>query len=314
MDPQNSGLGELGQRLQAMSDPVQEPRPRTFQGAPLPIGPASNGGSSSGLSGSPSSSSFSSYGPLEDIRISPPPAPPIPSAASQMATSFANQYAAASRPAYSATPVQTGVGDVPAPVFQQQAAAGSKTPESVGSGDGSAGAPPVGQFPQAAPQPAPTPLLTEGLDSPKSGIQRAVAAVRSALPLVQRLLPLLDGNFATVLSALVASPLSHPTPPAPQVRVDLDPLERGLAEVRNSHRELRGQVSEQVTTLKRVEDQLERVREATDRNTLEQQELIEDLRAVGSRVSTFAVVGLVLLAVSIGLNVYFLVQLQHILR
>ena len=73
-------------------------------------------------------------------------------------------------------------------------------------------------------------------------------------------------------------------------------------------------MQEQLTSLKRVEDQLERVREATDRNTLEQQELVEDLRSVGSRVSTFAVIGLVLLAASLGLNIYFLIQLQHILR
>jgi t-SNARE complex subunit (syntaxin) len=96
--------------------------------------------------------------------------------------------------------------------------------------------------------------------------------------------------------------------------VDLEPVERGLAEVRNSHRELRTQVQEQVTSLKRVEDQLERVREATDRNTLEQQEMVEDLRAVGSRVSTLAIVGLVLLLASLGMNVWFLIQLQHILR
>jgi len=135
---------------------------------------------------------------------------------------------------------------------------------------------------------------------------------------VQKLLPLLDGNFATAIGALVAPQMGHhhppPPPPVQQVHVDLEPVERGLAEVRTSHRELRGQVAEQGTTLKRVEDQLERVREATDRNTLEQQELVEDLRAVGGRISTFAIIGLVLLLVSLGLNIYFLVQLQHILR
>jgi septal ring factor EnvC (AmiA/AmiB activator) len=140
-----------------------------------------------------------------------------------------------------------------------------------------------------------------------------VSAIRSALPLVQRLLPLLEGNFANVLGALMApQPGSHPSPQ--QVKVDMEPVERGLAEVRTSHRELKTQIQEQGTSLKRVEDQLERVREATDRNTLEQQELVEDLRAVGSRISTLAIVGVVLLLVSLGLNIYFLIQLQHILR
>jgi hypothetical protein len=135
--------------------------------------------------------------------------------------------------------------------------------------------------------------------------------VRSAIPVVQKLLPLLDGNFATTMGALMA-PQHHPAPPP--VQVDLEPVERGLAEVRNSNRELRTQVAEQGATLKRVEDQLDRVREATDRNTLEQQELVEDLRAVGSRIGTFAIVGLVLLLISLGLNGYLIYQLQHILR
>jgi len=109
----------------------------------------------------------------------------------------------------------------------------------------------------------------------------------------------------------VAPQPAHQPPP---VQVNLEPVERGLAEVRNSNRELRIQVQEQGTSLKRVEDQLERVREATDRNTLEQQELVEDLRSVGNRISTFVIIGIVLLLVVLGVNIYFVVQLQHILR
>src|SRR6202011_2288317 len=152
----------------------------------------------------------------------------------------------------------------------------------------------------------------EDPNAPKTGLQRAVAAVRSATPLAQRLLPLLDGNFATAVGALVATQPSHHPSPAPQpVQINLEPVERGLAEVRTSNRELRTQVQEQGANLKRVEDQLDRVREATDRNTLEQQELVEDLRSVGGRISTFAIIGLVLLLLSLGMNIYFLVQLQH---
>jgi hypothetical protein len=104
------------------------------------------------------------------------------------------------------------------------------------------------------------------------------------------------------------------TPPPPPVKIDLEPMERGLAELRAGHRELHNQVADQVTAMKRVEDQLERVREATDRNTLEQQEMVEDLRAVGNRVSTLAIAGVVLLAVSLGLNIYLVLQLQHLLH
>jgi hypothetical protein len=164
---------------------------------------------------------------------------------------------------------------------------------------------------RAAGSQASLPATTSGSSNePASGLHRALNAVRSTIPLVQRLLPLLEGNFAAALGALMAP--QHHTPPAPPV--DLEPVERGLAEVRNSNRELRTQVQEQGTSLKRVEDQLERVREATDRNTLEQQELVEDLRAVGGRISLFAIVGLVLLLISLGLNIFFLIELQHILR
>jgi hypothetical protein len=141
-----------------------------------------------------------------------------------------------------------------------------------------------------------------------SGIQRAVAALRAALPFVQRILPLLDGNIGTAVSNIL-SPHHHAPPPPPPV--NLTPLQEGLAELQNQHRELRDQVVEQNSSLKRVEDQLEMVREATDRNTLEQQELMEDLKVVGSKVNVFALVALGLLAISLILNI---VLYLHILR
>lgn len=153
-------------------------------------------------------------------------------------------------------------------------------------------------------------------NSPKSGILRAINAVKSALPVAQKLLPLLDGNVISAIGALLAPVVTHhpqPAPP-PQVHVDLEPVERAITEVRNSHRELRTQVQEQVASMKKVEDQLERVREATDRNTLEQQELVEDLRAVGNKITTFVVAVVVLLVFSLAVNVYLIFQLQHILR
>jgi hypothetical protein len=191
-------------------------------------------------------------------------------------------------------------------------ASGSKAPEnepnpleSIASGQ-----PPRSANSTGGSQPSLPAGSSENASEPKSGLQRALNAVRSSIPFVQSLLPLLEGNFANALGALMSP--QHSTPPP--VKIDMEPVERGLAEVRNSNRELRTQMQEQGTTLKRVEDQLERVREATDRNTLEQQELVEDLRAVGSRISTFAIIGVVILLISLGLNIYFLIELQHILR
>ncbi len=151
---------------------------------------------------------------------------------------------------------------------------------------------------------------------PKSGFLRAIKAVKSALPVAQKLLPLLDGNFVTVVSSLLAPVASHHPPPAPppQVHVDLEPVQLALAEVRTGHRELKTQVQEQVASIKKVEDQLERVREATDRNTLEQQELVDDLRAVGNKIKTFVIAVVVLLVLSLAVNAYLIFQFQHILR
>jgi hypothetical protein len=284
-DPQIPGLGELGQRVQAMSDPAPEPRLRPYQGTPLPVGTSPNGNASNGRT-------IPAYEPREDFRATPTATHSAP--ASPYTTPYTTPYVDPYTPP-----------NIPPAVPEPYSPLGNGTTYAHG----------------ATPAPAATPPLSlpapEDPNAPKSGLQRAINAVRSTLPLVQRLLPLLEGNFATAIGALMAPQTSHhppPPPPVQQVQVDLEPVERGLAEVRTSHRELRGQVLEQGTTLKRVEDQLERVREATDRNTLEQQELIEDLRSTGSRISTFAMVGLLLLAISLGLNIYFLVQLQHILH
>jgi hypothetical protein len=125
---------------------------------------------------------------------------------------------------------------------------------------------------------------------------------------VQKILPLLDGNIATVIANML-TPHHHPAPPPPPV--NLAPIEDGLMELQSQHKELRDQVVEQNTSLKRVEDQLEMVREATDRNTLEQQELLEDLKVVGNKVNVFALIALGLLAVSVLINI---VLYLHILK
>ena len=173
----------------------------------------------------------------------------------------------------------------------------------------------------ASPTPLQTPLQTPlpgralpgpatPMPEPATGLQRALGALRMAVPFMQKVLPLLDGNIATAL-ANVLTPHTVPPPPAPAV--DLVPIENGLAELRSHHRDLRNQILEQNTSLKRVEDQLEMVREATDRNTLEQQELLEDLKAVGSKMTLFATLALLLLLGSVALNVILYLHIQRIL-
>jgi hypothetical protein len=148
-------------------------------------------------------------------------------------------------------------------------------------------------------------------DQPSSSLQRAVNALRLALPFVQRIMPLLEGNVANTVSKVLAQH-PHPHTPLPPP-VNLVPIENGLAELQAEHRDLRDQVVEQNSSLKRVEDQLDMVREATDRNTLEQQELLEDLKSVGNKVNIVALVGLGLLAISILLNLILYLHIQRVL-
>jgi hypothetical protein len=153
------------------------------------------------------------------------------------------------------------------------------------------------------------PDRTHASDQP-SGLTRAVNLIRMAIPYFQKILPLLDGNIVTTVSNILTPP---PPPPPPAPTVDLAPFEKGLAEMQAQHRELREQFVEQNSSLKRVEDQLELVREATDRNTLEQQELLEDLKTVGNKVNLVAVVAIGLLGISVVINLLLYMHIQRVL-
>jgi hypothetical protein len=145
-----------------------------------------------------------------------------------------------------------------------------------------------------------------------SSVQRTVSLLRAALPFVQRLLPLLDGNIASTVSNLLV-PRHRPQAPPPSAKLDLVPIEDGLAELQTQHQNLRDQVMEQNNSLKRVEDQLEMVREATDRNTLEQQELLEDLKAFGNKVKIVVVIALALVAVGFLMTLALFLHMQRVL-
>jgi hypothetical protein len=121
---------------------------------------------------------------------------------------------------------------------------------------------------------------------------RVLLQLRVLLPYLSRLVPLLDGT-------------------AHQSAASSQELQKSLADLQTGHREIRGLFQDQVVELKRVEEQLERLREASERNTLEQQELIEDLKSFGGTIKALAAVGLVLLLANSGLIIYLMVRLRH---
>jgi hypothetical protein len=144
--------------------------------------------------------------------------------------------------------------------------------------------------------------------SESSGVQRALNALRGAVPFMQRLLPLLDGNIVGAVAGVLAHQSQKPAPP-----VSLAPVQESISELQLQHRELQDRVGEQNISIQRVEDQLQMVREATDRNTLEQQELMEDLKAVGHKMNMIALIALGLLAVSVVLNLVLYLHIQRVL-
>lgn len=133
-----------------------------------------------------------------------------------------------------------------------------------------------------------------------------MGAMRVVLPVMQKMLPLLEGNVASAVSNLLA--------PYPQGHaVDLEPLENAVGEMHKEHLDLRNRVAEQNTMLKRVADQIDMVKEATDRNSLGQQELLQDLHSLRKKVSVYGWVGLALLLVSILMNVALFLRVEGIL-
>ncbi|MFZ0747454.1 MAG: hypothetical protein WAM85_23830 [Terracidiphilus sp.] len=126
------------------------------------------------------------------------------------------------------------------------------------------------------------------------------------LPVMQKVLPLLDGNVASVVSNFLA-PHSQGHP------VNLEPLEGAVGKMHDEHLELRKSVAEQNTALKRLGDQIDMVKETTDRNSMGQQELIQDLHNLRKKVGVLGWVGLGLLVVSILLNVVLVLHEERIL-
>lgn len=143
-------------------------------------------------------------------------------------------------------------------------------------------------------------------------MQRVASVLRTALPFVQRLLPLLDGNFATVVGNLLSS-RANAQAARSSGKVDLTPIEDSLAELRTQQHSLRLEVTEQNISLKAVEDQLQTVREVTGRNMLEQQEALEDLKALGNRIKVIAVIALLLAVASLATTVVLFLKMKKVL-
>jgi hypothetical protein len=140
-----------------------------------------------------------------------------------------------------------------------------------------------------------------------SGFQRTVGAIRTVLPLVQKVLPLLDGNVALAVANLLAPRLQGPP-------LDLQPMETAVTRMRSELGSLREGIATHEGALKRIGEQLETVQDWLERDATGQKEIAEDLRRVQKRVTVLAVAGLIVLVASIAANVMVLVRMDRILH
>jgi predicted XRE-type DNA-binding protein len=231
----------------------------------------------------PSSSNFAYNGPM---LAAPPAVAPVPEAVRRSIGVESQSAAPAVAPVLAAA---VPAPQIPAPVVARS-------------------------VPMHAPLVRPQAQKARSAESP-STLQRAAGLLRHAIPIVQKLLPLLDGNISTAVSNIMSPPAPPAPPAAPPIpaRVDLTPLKENIAELQSLHKDLRVRIVEQNKSLKRVEDHLGLVREATDRNTLEQQELIDDLKAMRSKVNVVAAIVIGLLAISLLVNMVLYMHIQRVL-
>lgn len=142
--------------------------------------------------------------------------------------------------------------------------------------------------------------------APAAGTGRKLEVVRSALVVAQKLLPLLEGNVMGTVSNLLTPGTSGSIS-----RKELAAIQETLKDLEGSSLALDGKVGEQGRMVQRLVDRLDLLKEAVDRNTLEQQELTSDARALRKKVTVMAWIGMSLLVAAVVLDVVVLLRVFH---
>jgi len=161
---------------------------------------------------------------------------------------------------------------------------------------------------EASPAPAGThpPAAPSNLAIPKTGPSRRFEVVKMALNVAQKMLPLLDGNVAMTVSNLLS-----PVSPGAATTRDIASIENRLTRLNATHQTLSDNVTEQKQAIIQISDRLDQLKEATNRNTLEQQELMEDARGLRKKFLVAGGIVIGLLIVSVALNIVVLIKLAR---
>jgi hypothetical protein len=161
------------------------------------------------------------------------------------------------------------------------------------------------QFAKSAVPPAKALATQKPHPDKPSAFARAIGAVRVVLPVVQKVLPLLEGNVVSAAANLLA-PAPHP--------VDLEPVRSAIGKLQADQRTLRSQVADQKSSLNSIEEELATVKEGLERNTSEIRELAEAQLNFRRRMTRLVWMIFILLALSIAFTTLVCVRLAYILR
>jgi hypothetical protein len=164
------------------------------------------------------------------------------------------------------------------------------------------------QTPKSEPRPAPKPAPTAlARSTPKpTKFERAIGVARTVLPLVGKMLPLLEGNVVSAASNLLLN--------RPMQEVDLKPLEESIARLQADHRALAFLTGEQKRALHHLEDEFAAVQEAVQKNAADQAELIESVAKLAKRTASFMRLVIILLVVSMLFTALLCVRIAYIIR
>src|ERR1019366_9233889 len=154
------------------------------------------------------------------------------------------------------------------------------------------------------PNPANTALARPAPPKP-TPFERAIGMAKTVLPYVGKMLPLLEGNFVSAATNLLAN--------RPMQELDLKPLEESIVRLQADQRALTFHTTEQKRAIQHLQDECAAVQEAVQKNAADQAELIEHVAKLAKRTSSFMRLVTILLLVSILFTVLLCVRIAYII-
>jgi hypothetical protein len=156
------------------------------------------------------------------------------------------------------------------------------------------------------PPAGPEPAAPTALARPRpTGLQRAISVAKTVLPLVGKVLPLLEGNVVATASNLL-TPHQH--------EVNLKPIEEAITSLQADQRALTFHTSEHKRTLRRLEDEFAALGEAVEKNAAGQAQLVEQVATLEKRNARFVRVIVSLLILSLLSSAALALRLANIIR